>query len=619
MKVSAFVYDVRDFVEAPAPGATPLQHRKEGQGVEGKAIFCVAYVMFVEKSLASLALHHIPRGDWFQGSTRYFVSYTGESLSLQELEDDPVFFKTYDTLFLSPDPDFDKNEPREWRYDLFSNCVQHICVGILTKKLLSSFYNFFFFLSAVCPFCNNGNPVVSLTNKWDPVRGYMKPDIQLFPDSFRSFNGHLFRGVSLDFVPFMEYTGGSEFEPVNRIDCLDLRIMDTIAQHLNFSFDVYLPADRQWGTQLPNGSFNGIIGTIAKYEADFSMDISITYDRGVHVDFTRGYTMDPLVVIMSKPKPLPQWLSLVRPYQPLVWLCFLTALVAAGPSYWALQRVSVIDKPSSLSHACFTMYAAMLTQSRHWPKNTGLRIFISLWLLFGLVVTTSYIGNLTAFLTVPASSPTVNSLEELARSDFTWGVRNNGMADYQLFKFSKEPLYRTIFEGLDLCTSLYACVQRTLDEHYAFITWKTHVRDAIARKFIDKNGNPKVHIARRGFFPGPIGFTLQKGSPLKRNFDGVIQRLTEAGLVNMWLADLIHKHSRDALKEMKEAALMAAEGATPEDGDAAEEALDEVENSRQQALTTHHLQGVFLLFAVGIILSFVVLLLEVITSAYAQD
>lgn len=79
----------------------------------------------------------------------------------------------------------------------------------------------------------------------------------------------------------------------------------------------------------------------------------------------------------------------------------------------------------------------VLTQGRRWPPGTTLRLFSGFWLLFCLVVTVSYVSNLTAFLTVPALSPTVDTLEELVDSNFVWGINDFGAADYQLFKTSK--------------------------------------------------------------------------------------------------------------------------------------------------------------------------------------
>ena len=65
---------------------------------------------------------------------------------------------------------------------------------------------------------------------------------------------------------------------------------------------VFEPADGTWGFQHPNGSWSGVVGDVARFEADTSMNIAITTDRGEDVDFTIGYTIDPLTFVISKPQ-----------------------------------------------------------------------------------------------------------------------------------------------------------------------------------------------------------------------------------------------------------------------------------------------------------------------------
>ena len=62
------------------------------------------------------------------------------------------------------------------------------------------------------------------------------------------------------------------------------------------------PLDQQWGFQQPNGSFTGVLGTVSRGEADFSMDLLITAEREGASDFTMGYLDDPLTFSLSKPK-----------------------------------------------------------------------------------------------------------------------------------------------------------------------------------------------------------------------------------------------------------------------------------------------------------------------------
>ncbi|XP_076053587.1 glutamate receptor ionotropic, delta-2-like [Oratosquilla oratoria] len=561
-------YDVMSFTTEASPGTVtgrPTPHIDFEYN-----IYCVAYFVIAEKIFLKEALRVIPRSDWFPGAKRYFVSYCGESFNVQEILEDQVFAKSYNTLYLSPAFGPNGTRHHEATFHLLSNC----------------------------PFCSGGEPEVLVRSRWSPRRGFQNPKTELFPDLFRDCNGHVFRAVTLDFPPFMHYRHGSSTTPVTKLDCLDVRIMDSIARHLNFSYNVYEPVDGKWGYQLPNGSWTGVIGTIERYEADFSMDISITADRDYYVDFTIGYHTEPLTFVTSKPQPLPQWLSLVRPYQLYVWVCFLGALALAGPCYWLLLRAAPEETKDSKNHtivtASFIIFATLITQSQRWPRASSARLYAALWVLFSLVATTSYVGNLTAFLTVPALSPTVDSLEELSRSTFVWGIASYGAADYQLFRSSKVPLYQKIFKSLDMCPSVEDCIQRTLDERYAYISWRTYLRDAIATSFTDRNGDSRVYMAKEDFFPGEFGFTVQKGSPLKRPFDGVIRRLLEGGFVAKWLSEIIEQHTLET-RRREEVGLCVSL------------VVCLCVRGLGLTLTVHHLQGIFFVYVVGVILALLTL------------
>ncbi|XP_071527933.1 glutamate receptor ionotropic, delta-1-like [Panulirus ornatus] len=561
MTHSFLVYDVETFVKNSPPELPILGRRPP----HSHGTYCIAFYILAPLSLVVTALTTIPKSDWFPGAIKHFVCYPGTSLTISTLEDEPSLLEAYNTLYVGHNPHYLPEDPRTWHINLLSNC----------------------------PFCPGGRPEIILRNRWSPGRGFQE-DSDLFPNLFLDFNGHTFRAVTNSFPPFSHYSSGNSTHPLAMEDCLDKRIVDAVAKVHNFSYQVFEPEDGLWGYQLENGSFTGVLGEIQHYKADFSLDLSITAEREEVIDYTIGYHWEPLTFVTSKPQPLPQWLALVRPYQAYVWLCFLLLLTVAGPIYWLLQKLS--GGSQSLGEAAFLMYASMFAQGRKWPSSTTVRLYSVFWLLFCLVVTVSYVSNLTAFLTVPALSPTVDTLEELVDSNFVWGINDFGAADYQLFKTSKVPLYQEIFRGLTFCPSLVECIQQALDERFAFISFQTYLRDAIAMHFIDKNGDTQVYLAKGSFFPADTGFAVHQGSPMKRVFDRTLRRLLEGGFVSRWMMMLIEKHTLATRREASRAAAERGESKAP---------------STQLSLTMYHLQGVFLVYAAGLLLCAILLTCEV--------
>ena len=90
----------------------------------------------------------------------------------------------------------------------------------------------------------------------------------------------------------------------------------------------------------------------------------------------------------------------------------------------------------------------LISQDTPLPKKSSGQVFMGIWLLFSLVVTISYVSNLTAFMTIPAFSSTINSLDELSRSDYGWGVTSYGAADYQLLKTSTVSVWDRLLTSL---------------------------------------------------------------------------------------------------------------------------------------------------------------------------
>ncbi|KAA0200509.1 Ionotropic receptor 129, partial [Hyalella azteca] len=410
--------------------------------------------------------------------------------------------------------------------------------------------------------------------RWRNGQGFSRR-VDLFPEHHADCQGHRFRAVSLDYPPFLDYIRRGKNEPVQQLDSVDVRIIDTIAAQLNFTYAIYEPVDCQWGYQQANGSWTGVIGTVGRYEADFSLNVLITGQREEVVDFTVGYHREPLTFAMGKPKPLPQWLSLVRPYTPVIWAAVILTVLGAVFVQWVLMVTS--DKVG-LSDAVFQDYQAgersefaayrqrtralatskkrsalvatglvvrgILRQDMNMPRRPAEQIFLGVWLIVSFVLTIIYVSYLTAFLTVPTLSPTVKDLDELSRSHFSWGLQDLGAADYQLFKSSEVPLYKRIFQSLKVCSTMKSCLQQTIDENFAFISWLTYLRDAIAVDFTDRNGDAKVILARDSFAPAELGFSLTRNSRLKAHMDVVMRRLMEGGLVQKWLSEFIQMHAQ---------------------------------------------------------------------------
>ncbi|KAG7154099.1 Glutamate receptor-like 55 [Homarus americanus] len=166
-----------------------------------------------------------------------------------------------------------------------------------------------------CLYCRDGSPDVVPLGLWDSHRGYHNT-VHLFKNPFADMGGHKLRVVGLSFFPFIKYDreGPEAGSTVTPHDCLDHRMLQEMSERLNFTFEVRLPVDDQWGTLDSNGSWTGMVGTLAMEKADISSCLFSSQARNKVIRFTRTYAPEPLVIVTHKPLPLPH-LILVTMYR----------------------------------------------------------------------------------------------------------------------------------------------------------------------------------------------------------------------------------------------------------------------------------------------------------------
>ncbi|KAG7170107.1 Ionotropic receptor 40a-like 5, partial [Homarus americanus] len=429
------VWELDTFLTTPPPSHTIFTTTHHHHAT---TTLCVAIIVLADLQSVGRATKAVQRGRWFQGSHKQVLAYTGASLNLHTLTQHPYLGSGYGIVVVSWWPR-EENALTQHHHQQQEEKEENEISGPRVYHLLSP-----------CPYCRDGGAEVVLIDEWQPGGCGFVLGNSLYPDTFKNFQGHRFNIVTLEYAPFSCYDkasdGGAEEGEVVLRDCVDTRILNALASTLNFTYNIREPRDHQWGYRLDNGTYTGVIGAVEKYEADFSLNVAFTGDREKVIDYTVGYFYDPLTFCTTKPRPLNQVLALIRPFQPL---------------------------------------------SCRWSGENGPRVLVAAWLVFSMVTLTSYVAMLTASLTLPTLSPTLNSLEQLVESDFSWGIQ-------------------------------------------------------VA------TGERQLHVATNDFFPSEIGWAMNPGCPFRGKFNQQIRRLLEGGLITKWLLQIINDPKRREVVEGEE-------------------------------------------------------------------
>ena len=81
----------------------------------------------------------------------------------------------------------------------------------------------------------------------------------------------------------------------------------------------------------------------------------------------------------------------------------------------------------------------------HRNLSFKFRIVIGVWIIYCLIISSAYSGNLKAFLTTPSFSDPMNSLKDVVESGLPWGMVLYGEDEERLMQQSQDPIIQTIW------------------------------------------------------------------------------------------------------------------------------------------------------------------------------
>uniref|UniRef100_A0A8D3CZG4 Glutamate receptor n=1 Tax=Scophthalmus maximus TaxID=52904 RepID=A0A8D3CZG4_SCOMX len=376
-------------------------------------------------------------------------------------------------------------------------------------------------------------------------------------DSVHGLNGSLkesriengMQGVTVKVVtlledPFVMVAENILGQP-KRYKGFSIDVLDALAKILGFKYEIYQVGDSKYGSQLPNGSWNGMIGDLISKKADLAVSaITITPERENIVDFSKRYLDYSVGILLRKPEEKINIFSLFAPFDLAVWACIAAAIPVVGVLIFLLNRLQALRSSASgqnqppgqpangvgsgtLHSAIWIVYGAFVQQGGDSVVGSvALRIVMGSWWLFTLIVCSSYTANLAAYLTVspPHSVVSSRSFQDLARQmDVDYGtVRDSAVYDYFRNKGTNPleqdstyaELWRTISksDGMDYSVSSPSeGIRKAKKSPYAFL-WDMAVLEYAALTDDDC-----------------YGIAMQHGSPYRDLFSQKILELQEKG------------------------------------------------------------------------------------------
>ncbi|XP_041354538.1 glutamate receptor ionotropic, kainate 2-like isoform X2 [Gigantopelta aegis] len=421
------------------------------------------------------------------------------------------------------------NVPQLWSW--MSCCVTHL--AIVVRKELDS-------VTSVYSLLHTGEGERRLH---EAVTINSDNDITQFQHIFpgkHGFNHEHFTAATLQVKPFMYKEDGKYVGFL-------VDILNFVSYSLNFTYTLIEPPDGKYGS-IENGTWNGLVGTIVRKDADMIMaDISTTHLRSQVVDFSYPYNFDVATVVVKRAADdSSSYLSYIQLYRWEVHVCIWSSLILAflfikfiewvNPFYRERRVAGKGDHSTSIFH----LFGALLKQGGRpiIAASQSRRLFLGTWWIFAIIMATIYSGNLIAFLTVRKLKLPFDTIAEMVSQDqYKWGTY--GGSNYiEFFETSKDENFKKVAEGFKrfpkedpstLSTKAEEHRLKVLKGNYCFIGGKPTLEFWVSQ-------NCQLKLLSEGFYSLLYGISLPKNSPYTKLFSDEIISLHETGIMAMMKA-----------------------------------------------------------------------------------
>ncbi|GFR57461.1 glutamate receptor 8 [Elysia marginata] len=353
--------------------------------------------------------------------------------------------------------------------------------------------------------------------------------------------GRKVKVVVIENKPFTMLKKDHETKKGNdKFEGYSIDLIEYVAKELQFDYELYLVHDGKFGSQMPNGKWNGVMGELIAGNASMSVaPLSINADRERAVDFTKPFMTRHISVLMRIPTYESSYFQFLNPFSKIVWMIIMVAFVIVSWILYALEKIGrSLDKhtsedlPEVTVRETFWFIFGSLVQGGTDSVASSLpgRILTSAWWFFALILISSYTANLAAFLTVKKIATPIDSVTDLAQQNkIKYGtVKDTGVKNFfkntQISYFAKMWAQMSEVEPHSMVDSEPDALHKVRTENYAFF-W-----DSTVNKYLTQTDCELMEIGP-AFDPKGFGIGVPPGASYLDQLSMAILRLSDRGVL----------------------------------------------------------------------------------------
>ncbi|GBM79123.1 hypothetical protein AVEN_219406-1 [Araneus ventricosus] len=190
-------------------------------------------------------------------------------------------------------------------------------------------------------------------------------------------------------------------------------ILNVALNFLGFQYGFMIPEDLQWGRPEKDGNWSGLVGMIQRDEADLAFSyLSMTEERSKVIGYSKPYMFEEHTFISQMPPNRKSTLTFLYPFDLPTWICLFLTLVLMS-TLLAMFKNGI----RSLGINFFKLFASLVKQAVNTDGGSRkYNMLVAFWLLFAHVIVLSYSSTLLSFLIKPLKEVPVRNFNELSRA-----------------------------------------------------------------------------------------------------------------------------------------------------------------------------------------------------------
>ncbi|KAI9556283.1 hypothetical protein GHT06_018857 [Daphnia sinensis] len=262
------------------------------------------------------------------------------------------------------------------------------------------------------------------------------------------------------FIPAISILRNSSGHVIGYSDFL-YHQLEYLAQRLKFTYKISIIRENTNGVKR-NGSWNGLIGTLLREEADLALaPFAVSLERYEAIEFCGSITGDSTGILVKYPEPIVSSTSAIEVFSIGVWIGWIISAAAVVGISIILTCISkklrIEDRKRGVAdHKTFAwyLYGVLISQGSYLPSSPSpQKLLAATWCIVAFVFVNIYNSTLTSYMSVSYQRPLINSFSDLAASStFKATVLTGSIQDIDLLRSSTAVL-KTIADKIQKCSS----------------------------------------------------------------------------------------------------------------------------------------------------------------------